>query len=75
MVPARVVLTLYSSWQKVLGNGDVIRIAHVSHGWAHAHFPAAVAKVLAGALGGFNRSLQHLNQGGVYNDPRSGCTS
>jgi len=38
----------------------VIRIAHSSHGWAYAHFLAAVAKGNTGVLGGFNRSSQRI---------------
>ena len=47
-------------------HGVVIGIAHGAHARAYAHFFAALAKRHAGVPGGFNRSSQHLTQGGVY---------
>ena len=42
-------LTLQAG-KEALGHSVVIRVAHGSHGWAYAHFLAAVAKGNAGVL-------------------------
>jgi hypothetical protein len=56
--------------KEALGHSVVIGIAHGSHGWAYAHFLATVAKGNTGVLGGFNRSSQHFQHGGVYGTTR-----